>query len=96
MNEYYMPTPYEVDRAPELAVLAALDSTLEAAKRALFAAHPELCDERILRYGSPSVISGARLVSRATKLQVALLRYRQAVLSESPLESEATDDSETF
>jgi len=38
------PTPAELDRDPELALLAALDDTLELALRALLAVHPQLGD----------------------------------------------------
>jgi hypothetical protein len=96
VNDNYMPTPDELNDAPELAVLAALDSTLEAATRALLAAYPELCEDGIPRYRLQPVICGARLLSRAIKLQVALVRYRQAVLRERLVDSDATDDLEAL
>ena len=92
MNENYMPTPDELNYAPELAVLAALDSTLEATTRALITVYPELCEDQIPRHRIEAVICGSRLLSRAIKLQAALAHYRQAVLRACPVESDATDD----
>ena len=87
-----MPTPDELDYAPELAVLAALDSTLEAAIRALIAAYPDLCQDEIPRCRLEPMISGSRLVNRAMRLQVALTRYREAVLRDHAGRSGTTDD----
>jgi hypothetical protein len=96
VNENHMPTPDEVNTAPELAVLAVLDATLEAATRALVAAYPELCDDE----GPPStfepVICGRRFLSRANKLQNALVRYRKAVLRERPKDSDTPADPDTL
>ena len=92
MNDNHLPTPYELNDAPELAVLAALDFTLEVATRALIAAYPELCEDKLPRYRIKPVICGDRILSRAIKLQVALARYRQAVFHQDPLDSDATDD----
>ena len=38
------PTPDDLAHAPELAILAALESVLELVVRALVCAHPELAD----------------------------------------------------
>lgn len=92
MNDNPMPTPYELNDAPELAVLAALDFTLEVATRALIAAYPELCEDKLPRYRIKPVICGDRILSRAIKLQVALARYRQTVLGQDLVDSDATDD----
>ena len=92
MNDTYMPTPEELHDAPELVVLAVLDFTLGAATRALIAAYPELCEDKLPRYRIKPVICGDRILSRAIKLQVALARYRQAVFHQDPLDSDATDD----
>lgn len=92
MNENHMPTPHELNEAPELAVLAALDLTLEVATRALIAAYPELCEDKLPRYRIKPVICGDRILSRAIKLQVALSRYRQTVLGQDLVDSDATDD----
>ena len=77
-----IPTPDELDSAPELAILAALDHTLELATRALACAHPELADpERpywLLQ--SPRVPPAAKtLIHRTAALTRALRAYRKAV-----------------
>ncbi len=92
MYEERMPTPSELRYAPELAALAVLDASLEAATRALMAAHPELCDDRLPRASLHAVIRGHRLLHLALNLQVALARYRQAALPEPVANPDATDD----
>lgn len=44
MTSVLIPTPPDLDRDPELAVLAALDASLKAAVFALISAHPPLRD----------------------------------------------------
>jgi hypothetical protein len=83
VNECHMPTIEELDGAPELAVLAALDSTLEAAARSLMAAYPELGQDDVPRYRIEPVIRVSQLLAHASRLQVALARYREAVLREN-------------
>jgi len=92
MNEFPMPTPDELNDAPELAVLAVLDSAIEAATRAIITVYPELCEDQIRRCRTQPVIWGSRLLNRAAKLQVALARYRDAVLREPPGDCDVTDD----
>ena len=92
MYEERMPTPNELRYAPELAPLAVLDASLEAATRALLATHPELCEDRLPRAGLEAVIRGHRLLHLALNLQVALARYRQAALPERVTHPNATDD----
>ncbi len=45
MNSVEIPTPTDLDRAPELAVIAALDAALKASVFAIIAAHPPLRDD---------------------------------------------------
>jgi hypothetical protein len=92
MNEDQMPTLEELRYAPELAALAALNATLETATRALLAAHPELCEDRIPRANVRVVIRGYRLLNMAVRLQVALARYREVAAPVRPLHPDATDD----
>lgn len=96
MNNDPLPTPYELSDAPELAVLAVLDTAIEAVTRALVAAHPELCDDRGPRSKQEPVVSACRFLTRVHKLQAALARYRQAVLRHPPIESGASDGRHTF
>jgi hypothetical protein len=87
-----IPTPDDLDRAPELAILAALAHTLELAATALVCAHPDLCDpERPswLAARTRSVAIAESLMSRARGLQHALRDYRRAV--EIPLREDPPD-----
>ena len=88
-----IPTLDDLDRAPELAILAALDHTLELATAALVCAHPELCDpERPYWISSPtrSLTLAKTLVRRAHGLQRAIRSYRRA-LETRPRHEESPD-----
>jgi len=77
-----IPTPDDLADSPELAILAALDHTLELAASALACAHPELLDpERPYWLGPPTraVTVAQTLVRRTRGLQRALRAYREAV-----------------
>jgi hypothetical protein len=81
-------TPDDLDRAPELAILSALEATLELAAIALACAHPELRDPESLasnRPISPSLAVAKTLVRRFRTLQRALRAYhRTAELRPQP------------
>jgi hypothetical protein len=74
--------PTELLEAPELAVLALLDETLQQTIYALFAAHPELVSGDSLE-GCSSVTPEAWLAdaiyNQANALQYAIERYREAI-----------------
>ena len=77
-----IPTPDDLDRAPELAILAALDHTLAVSVAVLAGAHPELGDsERPYWLGSPtrSLTIAKTLVRRTHGLQRAIRAYRRAL-----------------
>jgi len=77
-----IPTPDDLVDAPELAILAALDRTLDLVVRALVCAHPELVDpERPywLRRASPSAAAAETLVDQTADLKQALIAYREAI-----------------
>jgi len=92
MNTDQMPTFEELSYAPQLAALAALDFTLEAATKALYAAHRELCQDEISRSKLVPVMRAYRVLNLATKTQVALVRYRQAVSPNRSLPPDTMDD----
>jgi hypothetical protein len=76
------PTPDDLAHAPELAILAALDQTLDLVVRALLCAHPELADpERPywLREVSPGATAAETLVDQTADIKQALIAYREAV-----------------
>jgi hypothetical protein len=94
-----IPTLDDLDRAPELAVLAALDHTLELAAAALAGAHPELCDpERPYWLGSPtrSLTIAKTLVPRIRGLQRGIRAYRRAVEIRRRLEDSTDRDDLDF
>ena len=77
-----MPTPDELAHAPELAILAALDQTLDLVVRALVCAHPELADpERPywLRQASRWTTAAEALADQTADMKQALIAYREAV-----------------
>ncbi len=76
------PTPEDLVDAPELALLAALERTLDLVVRALVSAHPELADpERPywLRQASRMPTAAATLVDQSAEMKQALVVYREAV-----------------
>jgi hypothetical protein len=76
------PTPEELVEAPELAVLALLDTNLELALRALVAAHPALGDPDRPPWTfepSPSSRAAEIFLASAKRLHQALETYRDAV-----------------
>ncbi len=82
MTRRRSPTPAELAEAPELAILAALDDTLELALRALVAAHPQLGDPDCPAWAQdPGAARAAadRILSAARHLTRALQAYRRAV-----------------
>ncbi len=77
-----MPTPDDLVDAPELAILAALDRTLDLAVRALVCAHPELADpERPywLRHASRLTTAANTLADQTADMKQALTDYCEAV-----------------
>ena len=94
-----IPTPDDLDRAPELAILAALDHTLAVSVAALAGAHPELGDpERPYWLGSPSrsVTIAKTLIRRALGLQRTIRAYRRALEIRRQLEGSTSLDDIDF
>jgi hypothetical protein len=74
--------PTELLDAPELAILAVLDETLQQTIYALFAAHPELVSGDSLeayRDVTPEAWLADAIYNHANALQYAIERYRGAV-----------------
>jgi hypothetical protein len=94
VNGYPLPTPDELNDAPELAVLAVLQNALGVTWRALYALYPEVYDDWRERPRTEPVISAYRILSRMGKLETAVERYRTAVLSGLLKKSDAADDSD--
>ena len=91
-----LPTPAELDEAPELAILAALDGTLAIALRALVAAHPQLGDSECpawVRRASAASDAADRILHASKRLANALDAYRRAV---TPHRDAKTDPNPSF
>ncbi len=71
--------PEEVADAPELLVLAALDTNLWTLHVALVAAFPELIDELARQCDGPTLRAARRLSDCAARLASAIARYRRAL-----------------
>ena len=71
--------PEEVADAPELLVLAALDTNLWTLHVALVAAFPELIDDFPRQRDGPTLRAARRLSDCAARLDTAIARYRRAL-----------------
>jgi hypothetical protein len=73
----WLPTPEELGRTPQLAIMVALDASLEMTACALQVAHPELArDEPPYQLFGPRLIVADELLSRVERLREALSCYR--------------------
>lgn len=77
----WQPTPPEIDRAPEVALLAVLDHALDVVATAIVAAHPNLLDdEPFYRHlDRPELKAADAILTRARRLRDALHRYRRVI-----------------
>jgi hypothetical protein len=77
----WWPTPPEIERAPEVALLAALDHALDIAAAAVVAAHPNLLDDEpaYRHLDRPEMKAADAILTRARRLRDALDRYRRAI-----------------
>jgi hypothetical protein len=75
-------SPEQVADAPELLVLAALDTNLWTLQVALYAAFPELLDEWDRRTDSPAWRAARGLSHAADSLNRAIDRYRKILQAE--------------
>jgi hypothetical protein len=77
-----IPTPAELDEAPELALLHALDEILDLVPRVLVAAHPELADPDApfwVREAPRTTRKANDIVATTHRLQQHLRDYRTAI-----------------
>jgi len=82
MTPRRLPTPDELDDAPELAIVAALDEILELTLRALVSFHPQLGDPECphwVRNASPASEAADCILAAARPLAGALEAYRGVV-----------------
>jgi hypothetical protein len=80
-RDRWQPTPPEIDRAPEIALLAVLDHALDTAAAAVIAAHPNILDDEPLyrRLDRPEMKAADAILTRARRLRDALDQYRRAI-----------------
>lgn len=73
-----LPTPRELATAPELAILAALEATIDVALIALVAAHPELqaTDDAADPVSSLVASAADNVIDKAQALADAIIGYR--------------------
>ena len=80
------PTPYDLARSPELAILAVLDDALHMTVRALVASHPQLDSDEVPSWrvdrSRPFLLAHA-IISRAQSLSAQVQQY-QALLPPNP------------
>jgi hypothetical protein len=74
--------PEQIVQAPELLVLAQLDTALWTLDIALFAAHPELLDELARPCDRPSLKAARLVCDRAHALLRSIERYRRVLNAE--------------
>ena len=84
MTELEIPTPQQLDNAPELAVLVALDAVLRAAEFAVIAVHPPMRDADGTAHEDPpdSYWVATVLVTLAGQLHQAIGAYHAATVRE--------------
>lgn len=76
----WMPAPPEIEHAPEIALLAVLQRTLDVAVYALLASHPCLTDPELsFHLQHPEVRAADNVLAHAHRLRDALDRYRAAI-----------------
>ena len=86
-----LPTPPQIARCPELALLSVLDFALDAALRALVAAHPELDGAEQPYLPSQPAQYTLGILGQIWRLKHYLLRYWECALKECSSELEPKD-----
>lgn len=84
--------PEDVADAPELLVLACLESALHTLSVALVAAYPELLTELARQRDPPPLAGARRLVQHAHRLERAIGRYRRDLDRARTLRERSHDD----
>jgi len=82
MKDEWLPNADEIKEYPQLAILAALYATLNAAINALIAAHPCNDDELIPLRRIKLLDLADRVIGHASHLESAVERYRVAIEKE--------------
>jgi len=85
-----LPSPPEIARTPEIAVLSVLSFALDAATRALAAAYPEIVAEDAQPVAGPALCA-ERIVGHTYKLKLLLASYASLVARREEGSSEQED-----
>lgn len=88
----WLPTPPQLERDPELAILAVLHTTLQVAVYALVAAYPQLATDYPLPSDRDFHVA-SKILSLAYQLRRAISEYRRAL---DDAHATPTDDDATF
>jgi len=83
-SRHWLPTTDEVATAPELAILASLEATIDVALVALVTAHDELQRSQDGRDAVVSLVGAAadNVIGKAQDLAAAIIAYRMIVCGE--------------
>lgn len=94
MTELEIPTPQKLDKAPELAVLVALDAVLRAAEFAVISVHPAMRDPDGKSHEDPSdsYWVASVFVTLAGQLHQAIGAYHAATVREHDRRSSGDDE----
>ena len=93
MNRIPIPTPNELDHAPQLAILATLDAALLAAHFAVIAAHPQMRDQQFLPEQAPdSYWIATVLLASLEELHNAVFAYQQLIQQERQMQDPPDSD----
>lgn len=90
-----MPTPWEIDRNPELVALYLLFESLEVTSRSIIAAHPDLLNAEQLRPESLSRDTKAAmlLLESLDRLAQQILQYKRSVSAPQKSKPARTTDT---
>lgn len=75
----WVPTPPQLEQAPELAILAVLECALETASSALLAVYPEFCDMEPREPLSQPALGALTIISAGKRLHTSIAGYRGAI-----------------
>ncbi len=87
MRSPHWPTPYDLARCPELAILAILDDALHLTTRALVASYPQLDSDQVPSWRvdrSRPCLLARSIISRAQSLSAQVEQYRRLLPSDPP------------
>jgi len=94
MKPYGLPTPYDLIRSPELAIMTLLDQALHIAVRALIATYPQLDSDEVpywCRDSSRAFSLASSIISRAQSLSKKVQQYQTLLPPDPPDAQQITE-----